>query len=184
MKTPVRILLIILALVVIGFVGFRFGLRNYTKQFSPEATATFDENDLHLRVDYCQPSRKDRLIFGTEAEKALVPYGQVWRTGANEATLLTVERDVTLAGKPLEAGQYTLWTIPGPDTWQVVINGQTGQWGTEYDEGRDVFRAEVPARTVPEVEEKLELDFAEQPNGADLLLRWDTREVTIPIRKR
>lgn len=183
MKKSVRVLLIVLALMLIGFLGFRFGLRSYTKQYSPEATAAFQQNGLDLRVEYCQPSKKDRLIFGTPAEKALVPYGKVWRTGANEATLLTVGDDVILAGKPLKAGKYTLWTIPGPGSWQVVINGQTGQWGTQYDETRDVFRAEVPARTVGDVKENLEMNFTEQPDGADLVLRWDTREVTIPVRK-
>jgi hypothetical protein len=184
MTKSVRVLLIILALVLIGFLGFRFGLRSYTKQFSPEASAAFHENGLDVQVEYCQPSKKDRLIFGTEAEKALVPYGKVWRTGANEATLLTVGEDVTLAGKPLKAGKYTLWTVPGPENWQVVINGQTGQWGTEYDETQDVFRAEVPARTVAESEEKLEMNFVGQPGGADLVLHWDTREVAIPVRSR
>jgi hypothetical protein len=183
MNKPLRLVLLALLLLVGGYFAYRYFQLQYTKQFSPEATAEFDQNGLHVKVDYCQPAKKGRLIFGTVQEKALVPYGKVWRTGANEATLLTVEPDVTLAGKPLPAGRYTLWTIPGPGQWQVVINNETGQWGTEYDPSRDRFRVPVPAATHSDTTQLFTMSFRPTDGGADLLLRWDTREVTIPIRK-
>jgi len=184
MNKPLRISLLVLVLAVGGYFAYRYFQLQYTKQFSPEATAEFDQNGLHVKVDYSQPSKKGRLIFGTVAEHALVPYGKVWRTGANEATLLTVEPDVTVAGQPLPAGRYTLWTIPGPAQWQVIINDETGQWGTEYDPTRDHFRAPVPVRALPDTVQLFTISFRPADGGADLLLRWDTREVAVPIRKQ
>lgn len=184
MNKPLRISLLVLVLAVGGYFAYRYFQLQYTKQFSPGATAEFDQNGLHVKVDYSQPSKKGRLIFGTVAEHALVPYGKAWRTGANEATLLTVEPDVTVAGKPLPAGRYTLWTIPGPTGWQVIVNDETGQWGTEYDPSRDHFRAPVSARALADTVQLFTISFRPADGGADLLLRWDTREVTVPIRKQ
>lgn len=183
MKKPIRLILILTVLAVAGYFAYDYFQLQYTKQFSPGATAEFDQNGLHVKVDYSQPAKKGRLIFGEPTSRVLVPYGKVWRTGANEATLLTVEPAVTLAGKPLPAGRYTLWTIPGKDSWQVVINNETGQWGTEYDPARDRFRATVPVLSRTDTTQLFTIDFEPQPGGADLHLHWDTQEVQIPIRK-
>ena len=96
-----RILLVILAVSASAFVFVRF---YYTKPFSPSASEKFEKNGLVVTVDYCQPSKKDRLIFGEEKDKALVPFGKWWRTGANEATVIKFSKDVTIAGKPLKSG--------------------------------------------------------------------------------
>src|SRR5690606_37609349 len=90
------------------------------------------------KVDYCQPAVKGRVIFGE-----LVPYGQVWRTGANEATVIEINRDVKVAGSDLKAGKYSLWTIPTPEKWTIIFNSETGQWGTMYAEDTDVLKVEV-----------------------------------------
>ena len=97
-----RILLVVAVLLVAYF-----AVRSFTKSNSPEAVAQIDQNGLKIKVDYCQPYKKGRKIFG-----GLVPYGQVWRTGANEATVIDFDQDVTVAGQPLKEGSYSLWTIP------------------------------------------------------------------------
>ncbi|WP_044172977.1 DUF2911 domain-containing protein [Flectobacillus major] len=175
-----RIVLVLLALLAIGFVGMRF----YTKSFSPSSTAEFEQGDLDIMVEYCQPAKKGRLIFGPQTSKALVPYGKWWRTGANEATVITFTRNVTIAGRPLKAGTYTLFTIPEQNDWTIIINSEVGQWGLSYDETKDVLR--VPAVSVKKSDsvEKFVIDFNEQTNGADMILRWDNVEVTVPIRTR
>lgn len=184
MKKPFRILLLVLVLVAAGYFTYSYFQTQYTKQFSPEATAEFDKTGLKVKVDYCQPAKKGRLIFGPADSRALVSYGNVWRTGANEATLLTIEPNVTLAGQALPAGRYTLWTIPGPTDWQVVINNETGQWGTEYDPARDRFRTPVSVRSLPDTVQQFTIGFRPQPGGTDMLLSWDTHEVVVPIRKQ
>src|SRR6187401_1933713 len=95
-----------------------------TKSLSPEDDAIFTNGDLTVRVFYNRPFKKGREIFGT-----LVPYGKVWRTGANEATTFETSKDLSVDGKILKKGKYTLWTIPGEENWSVIFNKEHGQWG-------------------------------------------------------
>ncbi len=173
-----RIVMILLALLAVSFVGMRF----YTKSFSPSATATFEQGDFSVVVEYCQPSKKGRLIFGPQNSKALIPYGKWWRTGANEATIITFAKDVLLAGRPLKAGTYTLFTIPEEKDWTIIINKEVGQWGLSYDANKDVLRVPAPSIIKNEVVEQFVIDFREQKSGAEMLLRWDNREVIVPMR--
>lgn len=173
MNKFVRIALIVVAVLAVAC----FALLTYTKSKSPAVAAVFKQNGLEMEVNYCQPAKKGRAIFGS-----LLPYGQVWRTGANEATLITFSKDVLLAGKPLKAGEYTLWTIPNPNEWTIIINAETGQWGTSYDESKDVLRVNVPSATKPEAIESFKIDFTPQSGGADMILRWDMTEVAVPVR--
>jgi hypothetical protein len=175
-----RIILIILAVLASVFVFIRF---YYTKSFSPSATAEFDNNGLRVTVDYCQPSKKGRTIFGEEADKALVPYGKWWRTGANEATVIKFSKDVQIGGKPLKAGTYTVFTIPQKDNWTIIINQEVGQWGLSYDEKKNVLTVPAPATQTENALEQFKIDFTEQTGGADMILAWDNTQVTVPIRK-
>lgn len=158
------------------------GYRSYTKSFSPEALAEFEQDSLAVRVQYCRPARKSRLIFGREQDDALVPYGRVWRTGANEATLITFSKDIRIVDTPLKAGTYSLWTIPGPAQWQIVLNEETGQWGTQYNDGLDVARVEVPIRVQSKTVENFKIHFEDQPIGTDMILSWAHTQVIVPIR--
>ena len=168
----------LLILAAAAFIGYR----SYTKSFSPEAVAEFDQNGLDVRIQYCSPAKKGRLIFGRETDSALVPYDKVWRTGANEATLITFANDVKVADTSVPAGTYSLWSIPGPAKWQLVINRETGQWGTEYNDGMDIARIEVPIRVNPQVTENFKIFFEPKPYGTDLILNWDQTEATAAIR--
>ena len=94
------------------------------------------------KLIYSRPQRNGREIFG-----ALVPYGKVWRTGANEATEITFFKDGTFGGKPVKAGRYSLFTIPNEKTWTVILSSALDVWGAyTYDEKQDVLRIEVPVR--------------------------------------
>jgi hypothetical protein len=174
-------LLIIASILTLGSVAAFIGYRNYTKSFSPEAEATFQQNGFKIGITFCQPAKKGRLLFGREQDKALVPYNKVWRTGANEATVFTLTKNVQIAGTPIQAGTYSLWTIPGPGNWQVVINQESGQWGTEYNDGKDLARIEVPIRIKTPVTENFTIYFEEKENGANMILSWDQTEAVIPI---
>jgi hypothetical protein len=175
MKKVLWIVGIILVVLVIGFLG----LRSYTKSSSPEATAEINQNGIQVKVDYCQPYKKGRKIFG-----GLVPYGEVWRTGANEATVITFDQNVTVAGQPLDEGEYSLWTIPSEGNWIVIFNRETGQWGTNYDQTKDILRVPVVARKRNAVAEQFYISFAPQSGGSDMLLAWDQTEAVVPIRAR
>lgn len=177
MKT-LRFVFIALALLASAFIYFRF---YYTKSFSPSSTASFSKNGLDISVDYCQPSKKGRLIFGTEQQKALVPYGKWWRTGANEATVIKFNKNVIVGDKTLEAGTYTLFTIPTATDWTIIINSEVGQWGLSYNPAKDVLKTQVPSFPKNDVQEMFLIDFTERPDGANMVMHWDTTEVVIPI---
>ena len=89
---------------------------------------------------------------------------------------------IKVGDKTLKAGKYTLWTIPNADKWTVIMNEETGQWGTNYDEKKDVLRVDVPVGKSVEMMEQFKIDFAAAEGGADMVLRWDNTEVKVPIR--
>ncbi|NNE34204.1 MAG: DUF2911 domain-containing protein, partial [Rhodothermales bacterium] len=117
---------------------------------SPMAIAAVTLDDgTYVKIVYSSPRKRGREIFG-----GLVPYGEVWRTGANEATELTVTNGVLLNGNVLAAGTYALFTIPGDEQWTVIINRNLGQWGAyDYDPEADVVRFNVPALTIDKMHE-------------------------------
>ena len=173
MNKIVKIILIIVAVLAVAF----FGLKTFTKSKSPAESAKFDQNGLSVQVDYCRPYKKGREIFGE-----LEPFGKVWRTGANEATIFDVKQDVKIGDKALKAGKYTLWTIPNADKWTIVINSETGQWGTSHDATKDVLSVDVPVGKTAASVEQLTIGFAAAEGGADMNISWDNTEVKVPIR--
>lgn len=152
--------------------------------------------DAYVKVTYGQPYKRDRdNIFGTKESGAVVPYGEIWRTGANEATEITVTKDVLIGGKKLAAGTYSLFTTPGADIWKFHFNSLLGLDGTGYyDAVAEKFTpADLPKHDVLVVEAKpvalaaasevdqLTVEFEKTAAGADLILRWIRTEVRLPI---
>lgn len=133
-----------------------------------------------LWVDYGRPAKRGRVIFGS----TVVPWGQVWRTGANAATQFRTDRDLELGGVRLPAGFYTLWTIPSPTGWKLLINGQTGQWGTDHDAARDLFQLDMTLRTLPQPLERFTMSVEPSGQGGILKLQWDTTEASLPFTVR
>lgn len=173
MNKIVKIILIVVAILVVAF----FGLKAFTKSKSPAETVKFDQNGIAVQVDYCRPYKKGREVFGK-----LLPYGQVWRTGANEATIFETKQDIKVAGQALKAGKYSLWTIPNVDKWTIILNSETGQWGTNYDATKDVLKVDVaPTKTV-EMAEQLTINFAVAEGGGEMIIRWDNTEAKVPIK--
>jgi len=174
-----NLLLIVAVLSTLGYLGFNY-MKSETKKASPEEVKTYTVNDLSITVDYSRPSKKGRVIFGE-----LVPYGKVWRTGANEATTVEVSKAIKLGGQPLPAGKYTLWTIPEADAWTVILNSKHYSWGVTYggeaqlDPTADVLRVEVPVQELPTEVEMFTIDVSSAPPA--LNLKWDRTGVSIPI---
>ena len=113
---------------------------------------------------------------------AVVPYDKVWRTGANEATVLTFDRDMTIGGAQLPAGAYSLWTIPKADgTVQLIINRQHGQWGTSYDPAQDVVRVPMKASTAPAPQENFAIDVPGSGTSGELRISWDVFVWSVPL---
>ena len=130
-----------------------------------------------VKVVYGRPQKKGRVIFGE-----LEPYGKVWRTGANEAPEIKIYKDVTVGGKLLKAGIYTLFTIPEKDKWTIIFNSELDQWGAyNYNKEKDVLRIEVkPLKTESPVE-AFSIMFKESKLGLDMLMAWDEVMVEVPL---
>ncbi|TDE12436.1 DUF2911 domain-containing protein [Dyadobacter psychrotolerans] len=178
MKKPLLLIVSFVLFLVVSFLVYK----RYTKSFSPEASVVYDQRGLEIEVSYGRPAKKGRYIFGRQQDNALVPYEKVWRTGANEATIIDLPQNVIFAGKPVKAGQYSLWTVPGPGTWKVILNSETGQWGTEYNDGKDVFQCEVPIRIRSGIQQLFTIYFEEQPVGVNMILSWDQTEAVVSIK--
>jgi hypothetical protein len=137
---------------------------------SPRDTvrATVDSRT-HVLVDYGRPSKRGRMIFG-----GVIPYKTVWRTGANAATTLVVDRDVTIGDTRVPAGEYTLFSVPTPDAWTLIISKKTKEWGTEYDSTADLARIPMMVGSGSELEQ---FTIGIEPKGGNAVLRfaWDTR---------
>jgi hypothetical protein len=149
-------------------------------QASPAATVTQLVGLNEMKIAYHRPGVKGRKIWG-----ALVPYGKVWRTGANEATAITFGEDVTVGGKDVPAGTYMLATIPAEEEWTVILNKDAKQWGAfEYKEGDDLVRLKVKPAAAP-FEERMSFRFEDpEPNSVRVVLHWEMREIAFTVSNR
>jgi len=174
-----RILIAIAAIAVAGLIAFQW-MKADTKKHSPEETYTYYSGNFNLSVTYCRPFKKGREIFG-----GLVPYGKVWRTGANEATVVKLSHDITFGGTPVKAGTYTLWTLPAHDAWEVYLNSGSYSWGVDMDGNaqrdatKDAAVAKVPVTHLPEPSEQFTIVVNDE--GTLLQLQWDDVQVAVPF---
>ena len=144
---------------------------------SPMAVAIHKTEKTYIKVVYCQPSKRGREVFG-----GIVPYGKVWRTGANEATEITVSHKMKFGGKNLAPGTYSLFTIPDKDKWTVIVNKELGLWGHyDYKPDNDVLRIEVPSKRIKTTYESFTVRIDTSAQGTTLVLNWDDVEVSIPL---
>ncbi|UCC84829.1 MAG: DUF2911 domain-containing protein [Gemmatimonadota bacterium] len=143
---------------------------------SPGATVETTIGGANLTVEYSQPATRGREIWG-----GLVPYDEVWRTGANAATSFTTDRDLEIGGAEVPAGSYTLFSIFTAESAQLIINRQTGQWGTMYDEAQDLVRINLTPEALAEPVERFTISIEPSGDGAMLLLTWDTTRFSVPI---
>jgi hypothetical protein len=168
-------------LIILGFVA-KFFVKQHDKSFSPEEEVTFNQGDLTIRVFYNRPFKKGREIFG-----GLVPFDKVWRTGANEATTFETSKDLTIEGQTLKKGKYSLWTIPGEQTWKVIFNSEHGQWGIGSDgeanrnPDHDVLSVDVLAVQQERVFEQFTISFETVGEDAEMVLIWDKTLVAVPF---
>ncbi len=156
------------------------GLYFYTTSKSPFGTAVIStENGINVKVEYCQPSKNGREIFGK-----LVPYNKVWRTGANTSTTIIFEQDTKLAGKDLKKGTYSLFTIPTAEKWTIIINKTIGDWGAfSYKQENDILRVHVPVTTTETVRERFNINLESVENGVNMVFAWDKTVVKLPLTK-
>ncbi|MCB0795180.1 MAG: DUF2911 domain-containing protein [Flavobacteriales bacterium] len=181
MKILKWVVIVLVGLAMLGYAGFRL-MQADTKKHSPEQTVVFQQDAWQVEVFYNRPFKKNREIFGS-----LVPFGETWRTGANEATTFTTNVDVMIGSRQrLAAGKYTLWTVPGESSWRVVFNDRMYGWGVGFDEKAsrkpeyDVAEIEVPVELLDAPIEQFTIRF-EEGSPARMVLEWDRTRVAVEL---
>jgi hypothetical protein len=145
---------------------------------SPTMISATTVDGAYLKIVYGMPFKRDRVVFG-----GLVPYGQVWRTGANEATEITLTKDMVFHNTEIPAGNYSLFTIPNENEWIIIINRELGLWGAfNYKEEHDVARFTVPVENLPDTWEAFRILVVNENGIQAIQMRWDNTGVTIPFR--
>lgn len=145
---------------------------------SPAASASCDlGGGKTIKIDYSSPRMKGRKIYGD-----LVPYGKVWRTGANEATTFVTSSNVVVGGKAVPAGNYTIFTVPGADKWTLIINKKTGEWGIPYKyESDELARVDMKVSKLPSPVENFTISLEKSGNGCTMNIDWETTRASVDI---
>lgn len=145
---------------------------------SPPATATATLAGKAITVTYHAPSLRGRHLGGPE----IVPYGEVWRTGANEATTITLPMDVTIGSLKVPAGTYTLFTLPTAKDWALIVSKKTGEWGIPYPEGSDLGRTPMQKKTIASPQEVMSISFENTTaKKTEMHVKWESTDVSVPI---
>jgi hypothetical protein len=160
------------------FIAPAFGVQG-RQPLSPSGTAEFTLDGKKITVNYSRPSMRGRKIYGE-----LVPYDKVWRTGANRATSFVTEADLIVGGVSVPMGSYTLYTIPSTSGWKLIINKQTGQWGTEYNESQDLARIDMKVEPLDQPLEQFTISFAPSKNGGVMTLEWETTRARVEFSEK
>ena len=173
--------------IIVGFVVAAILYVGYMVAFpvSPLETVTYSSEISDFEVVYSRPYKNDRLIFGSEAEGALVPFRQYWRTGANAATTFQTSNDVLFGDKKIKAGIYRLYTVPNKETWKVTLNSEADKLFaiSEPDYSKDIITTKLPSRSDLETAvEQFTIDFAQDSLGLNMNLVWDKTILSIPLK--
>jgi hypothetical protein len=148
------------------------------QRLSPPDSSELELAGRQIKVAFSSPSVRDRVIFG-----GLVPWNQVWRTGANEATSFSTEANLRIGDAEVPAGDYTLYTIPGTDEWTLIVSRQTRQWGTEYHPDMDLARVEMEVEELEEPVESFRIVlYPRGPDEGTLLLEWASTRASVPFK--
>jgi hypothetical protein len=165
-------------IVLLAVVTNTYAQEIFKPRTSPLAVTSMKYKDAYVRIIYGQPLKHGREIFGK-----LVPYGEVWRTGDNEATEITTTKDLLINNQLLKAGTYAIFTIPQLEKWTIIINADLGLWGSyNYVPTLDVLRFDVPVEANATFYEAFTMFFDQKNEMANLLIMWDRVKVSIPFK--
>lgn len=177
-KMHIKLKLNLLILISIFTLQQVFAQEAIKPRLSPLEIITVKYESTYIKVTYGRPHKKGRNIFGD-----LVPYGKVWRTGANEATEITFTKDVLVNNRKLKAGTYTLFTIPQKDHWKVVFNSDLGQWGSyNYNPDKNVLQIDASVTQLETTYEPFTIEFQLQDDKTNLLMMWDKTQASFTIK--
>jgi hypothetical protein len=176
-------ILIGVAVFIIGFVLYATLI---VAKKSPFEKVEYSYENLDVKVEYCRPYKKGRVIFGDGSTGALQPNGTYWRLGANAATEITFSADVNFAGNAIDAGTYRMYAVPGAESFEISLNSGLGSYFAvaEPDYALDVLKVKVPTNVSTSEVEQFTIGFDSDSTGVKMNLAWDRMSLDIPITKR
>ncbi len=184
MNTFLKWTIIVLAVTALGLFIYAFTFEDiFSKRASPKDTVRFELNDTQLEVQYNRPYKKGREVFG-----ALVPYDEVWRTGANEATTFITNSDLMVDGTLMPKGAYTLWTVPNDSVWKIIFNTKQYPWGVDEqmrpmrEQQFDLLDLNEPVQKLEKPVEQFTIAFDNITDDLKMTLVWDRTKIEIPMQ--
>jgi len=169
-------------LAVLVAAGFLY-LNQRSRTLSPPDEETLTSGGMTVSVKYSRPSVRGRLIFGPEDQEALQPFGEYWRLGANEATEISFNRDVLFNGSPVKAGTYRMYAIPGPNSFEMVLNTEVGEWGAgDPDPENDILRTKVQTQKTSTPVEQFTISLAPSGDGIQMIFEWSDTRFVVPLK--
>jgi hypothetical protein len=171
----------ILSILVLACSTFTLAQQDKSKRPSPPAQAECKlASGKSIKIDYSSPRMKGRKIYGS-----LVPYGQVWRAGANEATTLVSDTGLSVGGKDVAAGTYSLFTLPTESKWTLIVSKKTGEWGVPYPgEGDDLLRADMQVSKLGSPMENFTISLTPKGNACTLQMDWESTRASIDLTEK
>ena len=180
MKIIKKLGLIVLAIFTI--IIFYFGYGIFINPTSPKGNVLFKNENVKIEISYSRPYKNNRLIFGEADKEALVPFGKYWRLGANFATSIEINKNISFAGRLVNKGSYRLYAVPFKKNWKLVMNSESGVFGfSEPDYSKDIMAINLPVNILNDKLEQFTIDFVEFDSILNLRMRWDDTEVLSPI---
>ena len=167
-----------IAIAALGVLAAETGHRKVTQnKLSPPADTQTTLGGKAVTIEYNAPSARNRKVEG-----GLVPYGSVWRLGADSATTLTTDTDLTIGALKVPKGVYTLYILASEGGWKLIVNKQTGQWGTEYNQAQDLGRVDLKLTKLPQAAETLKITLKGSGSAGSLDIVWGSTQASAPIK--
>ena len=176
----------VLSLFVVATLASAQVSKDKSQRPSPPASASCKFSDgKTVTIDYSSPRAKGRKIFGHKDSHALVPFGEVWRTGANEATTFVLNTDITVGDKAVPAGNYTIFTLPREDSWMLIISKKTGEWGTDYPgDKEDLARVSMKVSKTSGPVENFTIALDGSGKKCMLNMEWENTRASVEISEK
>ncbi len=163
---------------LLALFAFVATVASFAQKPSPPESASCDLGGKSIKTNYSSPRMKGRKIYGE-----LVPLGEVWRTGANEATTFVTSGDTVVGGKAVPAGSYTIFTVPNADKWTLIINKKTGEWGIPYKyESDELARVDMKVSKLPSPVENFKISYEKSGSGCTMNIDWETTRASVDIK--
>jgi len=177
-----KILIGVAAFILLLVIAFAW-LNYRNRSLSPSGKTELTVNGLTVSIPYARPSVRGRVIFGTQEQGAIQPYGKYWRLGANESTEITVNKDVSFNGEAVKSGTYRMYAIPGPDSFDIALNSGLGNWGAfEPDYALDILHTNVPVERLSTPVEQYTISTVEADGGINVIFEFSDVRFVVPIR--